>query len=865
MRSARARLLSTGILVALGCGERGKVGGPAAPKPTTGFVSNQRIVYTDGLHNENTDLAYFQGRLYLVFRGGETGQQGTAEARLKIFESADRGDTFRQVSEIFMPNRDIRDPKLLVRGGKLVVLAISRVPGVYPRDDGSLAWAVRTESADGRSWPTPTRVHDETWGLWRYAERGQTLYATGYNDGDVKVGFFESKDDGRSWKQLGLIYDSIDDVPSEAELRFFGDRAVSLVRLDNRGILASGQTAICTADPPYSSWACDRRFDLRFDGPAWFEHAGRQIVVARKHLADTRKRTAVYELVGDLANPTSPIDVLELSELQSSGDTAYSAVVPIAPGQYLVSWYSNDVTTDLPWLTGIFSPSDIWVAWLDFGKLPTPAGTLAGSTRNPAGPTTTWPAALAVVPTGGRMVGGTQHFSSTRLSASFSAAPGPVDHYELQAASVGAMPVAGRAMGTSHVLKGLRAGTRYDVSLRACNDAACTSFLTADAPARATTPAEAWQLQGTGADLAGLARPVSDGNVRIHAFAYGPDAPASLAGRVQLYYGPMSMTARGLTVATAARPAVTGDGASVGAFTSHAGSAGLITPAAAGPLVGEINAGQAVPVSAALGGHVRLYFETQGADGRSRILYIPSADGYSGLDFNAGAQTVCSAAADYTPGGGCAPTVAIGVEGDAISGNAGIRNARQFKIGLPLQDDWRWSGAAGTFMLFTTDTIPGCSTGVRNHAYAVWDGAAWQVQYARPGCPRLFANAQAMTPVHLGGVRYKAYFGDPSVMTGMRPGSRLPWLGPKKLLHADGARTGEADRVDFEDWEPTQQARDVTFLWPSGAPLDDAAEGYIDDFVALAPTRDLDFQVLYLAITDGVQIPFSAVALLVNP
>ncbi len=371
--------------VVLGCGERGARAELGPAKPTAGFVSNQRIVYTDGLHNENTDLAYFQGRLYLVFRGGESGQQGTAQARLKIFESTDRGDSFQMVSEIFMPNRDIRDPKLLVRGGKLVVLAISRTPGVYPRDDGSLAWPVRTESADARTWPTPTRVHDEMWGFWRYAEKGQSLYATGYNDGDVKVGCFESKDDGKSWKQLGLIFDSVDDVPSEAELRFFGDRAVSLVRLDNRGLLAGGQTAICTSDPPYATWACDRKFDLRFDGPAWFEHAGRQIVVARKYLPETRKRTAVYELVGDLANPSSPIDILELAELRSSGDTAYTAVVPIAKNQYLVSWYSNDVATDPPRLTGIFSPSDIWLAWLDFGLLTTP-GTRAGSTRNPSQP-----------------------------------------------------------------------------------------------------------------------------------------------------------------------------------------------------------------------------------------------------------------------------------------------------------------------------------------------------------------------------------------------------------------------------------------------------------------------------------------------
>ena len=55
----------------------------AGPKPTTGLVSNQRIAYSDGLHNENSDLASWNNRTWLVFRGGETSQVGTPKARLR--------------------------------------------------------------------------------------------------------------------------------------------------------------------------------------------------------------------------------------------------------------------------------------------------------------------------------------------------------------------------------------------------------------------------------------------------------------------------------------------------------------------------------------------------------------------------------------------------------------------------------------------------------------------------------------------------------------------------------------------------------------------------------------------------------------
>ncbi|MFO0727959.1 MAG: hypothetical protein U1E65_29535 [Myxococcota bacterium] len=339
-------------------------------KPTTAFVSNQRIVYGDGLHNENTDLIRWHDKLYMVFRGGETSQVGSPTARLKVWESSDLGDQWKLNAEIFMPERDIRDPKLVVEGDALAIYAITRVPGPHVRDATGLAWTVRVATQDGVHFTSPPeRIFDETWGFWRYTRHGDTLYATGYNDGDVKVGFF-AKEGDQAWKQVSLIYDSEPDVPSEAELSFFGDTAVSLVRLDNgTSLLDEGHTAICVSNPPYSSWDCGRKFDKRLDGPNWFAHDGRQFVVARKHLDGQRKRTAVYEILGNLADPKGAVELKELAELESRGDTAYVGAVPINDHQTLVSWYSSYLNEDPDWLTGIFAPSNIWLAWLDFSKL----------------------------------------------------------------------------------------------------------------------------------------------------------------------------------------------------------------------------------------------------------------------------------------------------------------------------------------------------------------------------------------------------------------------------------------------------------------------------------------------------------------
>jgi hypothetical protein len=126
-----------------------------------------------------------------------------------------------------------------------------------------------------------------------------------------------------------------------------------------------------------------------------------------------------------------------------------------------------------------------------------------------------------------------------------------------------------------------------------------------------------------------------------------------------------------------------------------------------------------------------------------------------------------------------------------------------------------------------------------NHGYAGWDGPRWNVPYAANGCPKLFLDAEAAFPMHLGGQRNK--------------------------LYSDGAVSGSLDRVDFEDWERQSLARDVVLLWPNGDPLNDAAEGYIDDYHFLAPTGSLDLQVMYLAITNGTEIPFASAATLLNP
>jgi hypothetical protein len=387
----RMQLSIVALGIALAGGGSESAGSPAS------FATDQRIVYSDGLHNENTAMIRFHGRILLAFRGGEEGQIGSARAHINIFESRDHGRTFTLLSEVNENNlpggRDIRDPKLVEVGGRLFLYAISRVPGFHYRDFRGQAWTVRAESADGgRTWIPPVRTYQDVdatgvetfWGFWRYTKRPytqagkhrRTLFATGYQDGDTAVGLFAS-DDGISWEKRSTIIASYNDVPSEAELQFFGrnhDTAVALVRLDDRDILADGQTAICISHDPFVTWECGRRIEQRLDGPTWIVRRAqgrvRSFVFARKHLPCTFKRTAIYELRGDLTDPGAAIEVCEIQELKSSGDTAYTSLAPLSRNRSLLAWYSSPVDQELPWFEGISSPSDIWLADVDFTRAP---------------------------------------------------------------------------------------------------------------------------------------------------------------------------------------------------------------------------------------------------------------------------------------------------------------------------------------------------------------------------------------------------------------------------------------------------------------------------------------------------------------
>jgi len=476
-----------------------------------------------------------------------------------------------------------------------------------------------------------------------------------------------------------------------------------------------------------------------------------------------------------------------------------------------------------------------------------------------------WNSSLVVGEIDVGVIGAASYNSSSQLRVEWAAPPVDYDQVRLEVTDLSTALTHTEAADpdeNSLTLTHLKASTTYSISIVACSTDDCDQALDGGT-ASGQTADEVWQLLGTGHDLDGLTNIVADSNAKAHAFVYGDTASPELRGRIQLYYGAMGGFGGSLSVATSNRPADPADESSYSDFTSHVGSSGVVQPPTGTPLVEWIGTGQGVPLSEDLGGGIRLFFEARGSDGTTRLLSLDSEDGDVGRDFNSGAAEHCSAATDYEEGGGCHPAVEIGAAGDAVAPAAGIDNVRQQKVGVATLADWRWGRDPGTFMVFTTGSVDGCSSSQKNHGYAVYDGDSWAVQYADSGCPKLFKGVQAMAPLHLGDGRFKIQFGNPDETEGAL-GSNLPFLGPKRIIYGDAARSGDPEVMDFEDWDSVEEARDLTFLWPDGEVFDVTAEGYIDDFVVLTPSFNTDHQVQFVVLTDGSQIPFTSVAILRN-
>jgi hypothetical protein len=125
-------------------------------------------------------------------------------------------------------------------------------------------------------------------------------------------------------------------------------------------------------------------------------------------------------------------------------------------------------------------------------------------------------------------------------------------------------------------------------------------------------------------------------------------------------------------------------------------------------------------------------------------------------------------------------------------------------------------------------------------------------------------------PVHRGGTHYAMYFSHNEGLTSGDGATIKPW----SVVYADAARTGDANVLDFADWETPDAARAPTVLAPDGTELSEDLTSRLDDYSVFSPTGDGATWAMYTNLscspetcdcTTDCPAPFIGMAVLLNP
>ena len=309
-------------------------------------------------HHSNTDLIKYKGK-YLLAHATSPWHFASPKCKLVIRSSED-GKQWTVLSEIHVPGEDVRDPKLAVIDGKLILYFLRNTEKFLAEPTGN-SYCI---SDDGVTWTEPKELSIEGWLLWRPKTMdGVTFYMPAYWWEHGKSMLFKTTD-GINWSEVGMIYEG--DRNDETAISFKPDGTMIMTaRLEidpNRwGYHPDAHTLIGAASPPYTDWKLSRSHETRLDGPYLFQIGERTYAVGRRQVGGAShngsawgaKRTSLYLVLPDR--------LVYLSDLPSNGDTAYAGVV-VEEDTVLVSYYTSPIGRDYIWLMGMLSNSSIEMA-----------------------------------------------------------------------------------------------------------------------------------------------------------------------------------------------------------------------------------------------------------------------------------------------------------------------------------------------------------------------------------------------------------------------------------------------------------------------------------------------------------------------
>ena len=329
--------------------------------------------------NNNVDIEFFKGRLYLSWRTAPT-HFASAEALILVISSADGGKTWRHEARLALGS-DKREPRFFIVDGVLKLMFFQG--GTNPLAfEPQRIWVSELQRT---VWSSPEVYIDAPVVPWDIKTRQGALWMTSYA-GEHYSGnaspeielFFERSTDGVSWAGETVYFGGV----SEAAFEFDASGNLWAVTRNEDGDHTGFGSHVCFAEADaLMRWSCSDRSDPeRYDSPEMFRHGDDLYMVARRDIGgpfgpegnlyaySTRpKTTALYQI-----NQDERV-VEHVMDLPGAGDTAFPAVRRVDAHTFVMVNYTSPLDDpDITWLEGQTSErgTQIYLTHLRFSPKP---------------------------------------------------------------------------------------------------------------------------------------------------------------------------------------------------------------------------------------------------------------------------------------------------------------------------------------------------------------------------------------------------------------------------------------------------------------------------------------------------------------
>lgn len=333
--------------------------------------------------NNNVDIAWHDGRLFLAFRSGPS-HFASPEVVMWVVSTTDE-QSWRFEGRFAM-DTDIREPQLVSYNGELRLYMAFL-------GDNALAFeprgTVHSLYEEPGAWAEPVPWPDPTFIPWRIKEIEGALHMIGYSGGGniyepggepIQIRWLTSTD-GETWSAA---------VPGQEIVQTGGGSETDFVFLDSGDLVAVTRneagdelgfgSKICRAPASdLGAWDCvgDSR---KYDSPLLFRNGEDVWLVARRNVTED----GFYDLHRDDLEPVDQYyayqiaywnepkrcalwrvdpDALEVAwvlDLPSRGDTCFPETVEADGGLLLYNYSSDPEGPDLSWIEGQTQPTSIY-------------------------------------------------------------------------------------------------------------------------------------------------------------------------------------------------------------------------------------------------------------------------------------------------------------------------------------------------------------------------------------------------------------------------------------------------------------------------------------------------------------------------